>query len=435
MATLPASGYLSDVRTNAEQQTAFEALRDFVSQIPASAEVQLTISSGTVTPATRDQGSIKVETEAAAASDDLANIAQTNVGEGSLLLLRAHDAAHTVVVKHAAGGAGQIYLQYNADFSLTDTDMWLLLKRVGSNWEEVFRSYGNDTAAARAALGVTATDVWGLNEFRLTLTSGLPVTTADVTAATTIYACPTTGKRIALYDGAAWNIRASAEFSLALGTLTSGKPYDVFCYDNAGTPTLEALAWTNDTTRATALAYQDGVLVKTGDATRRYLGTFYTTSTTTTEDSIAKRYLWNYYHRALKPMRVIETTNTWTYSTATWRQARATASNQLDMVIGVDEDAVSAIAVGTSANSTAGVSMQTGIGLDSTSVPTGLVGNVTNGSGNHVVSGVAHFNAHVGAGRHYLAWLERSGAAATTTWHGDNGSDTSQSGIQGSLQC
>jgi hypothetical protein len=157
MATLPATGYLSDsARTEAEMQTALEAQRDYLSQIPASAEVQLTISAGTITPATRDQGSVKVETEAAAASDDLANIAQTNVTDGGLLLLRAHDASHTVVVKHAAGGAGQVLLQYNADFSLDDTDKWLLVKRVGANWEEVFRSWGNDPAADRAAIAAAA---------------------------------------------------------------------------------------------------------------------------------------------------------------------------------------------------------------------------------------------------------------------------------------
>ncbi len=43
--------------------------------------------------------------------------------------------------------------------------------------------------------------------------------------------------------------------------------------DSSGTPTLEALVWTNDTTRATALVRQDGVWSKTGALTRRYLGT------------------------------------------------------------------------------------------------------------------------------------------------------------------
>jgi hypothetical protein len=147
------------------------------------------------------------------------------------------------------------------------------------------------------------TDIKKICDFRLTLTTAVPVTTSDVTGATTIYCTPFNGNSIALYDGTNWNLRQSAEFSIALGTLTSGKPYDVFCYDNSGTPTLELLAWTNDTTRATALTRQDGILCKSGALTRRYLGSFYTTSTTTTEDSFVKRYLFNYYNRVEKPLR------------------------------------------------------------------------------------------------------------------------------------
>jgi hypothetical protein len=172
---------------------------------------------------------------------------------------------------------------------------------------------------------------------RLTLTTGLPVTIADVTGATTIYFTPYMGNKIALYDGAAWAIFTLTERSIALGTLTAALPYDVFIYSNAGTLTLEVLAWTNVNTRATNLVFQDGIYVKTGATTRRYLGTFYTTATTTTEDSFAKRLLWNYYNRLRRPLRIVEATDSWTYTTATFRQARASTANQVAVVIGVSE--------------------------------------------------------------------------------------------------
>ena len=270
-------------------------------------------------------------------------------------------------------------------------------------------------------------------DFRLTLTSGLPVTTADVTGATTIYCTPYKGNLISLYDGAAWVTRASAQFSLALGTLTSGKPYDVFAYDNAGVPTLEFLTWTNDTTRATALAYQDGVLVKSGAATRRYLGTFYTTATTTTEDSAAKRYLWNYYHRALRPMVRKESTASWTYTTATWRQANAAAANQLDCILGVAEDAVKARVMATASNAGSN-RFSVGIGLDSTSANSATL---TGGGPPTTVDNVteAEYSGILAAGRHYLAWLEWSTAANTTTWLGVDATTTRQiqSGIVGEV--
>ncbi|MGE0650793.1 MAG: hypothetical protein AB7P12_03455, partial [Alphaproteobacteria bacterium] len=95
-----------------------------------------------------------IDTEAAAASDDLTNIATTYIRDGRWLLLRAADGARTVVVKNAATGAGQIHLADGAEFALDATDKWLLLARRGADWFEVVRSFGADSTAARAFYGV-----------------------------------------------------------------------------------------------------------------------------------------------------------------------------------------------------------------------------------------------------------------------------------------
>lgn len=270
-------------------------------------------------------------------------------------------------------------------------------------------------------------------DFRLSLTTAVPVTTADVTAAGTLYCVPYIGNSISLYDGTSWNIRTSAEFNLSL-TLTSGKPYDIWCYDNSGTATLEVLVWTNDTTRATALAYQNGILVKSGDATRRYLGTLYSSGSNTTEDSIAKRYLWNYYHRVPRFMKVIEATNTWTYTTATFRQANAATANQLDYVQGVSEDPLFAEVMVSALNggATASAQMAVGVGVDSTTTNSAtLFPKITNASTAHTLISAKYYG-YPGVGRHTLVWLEYSTASNTTTWAGDDGAGTiTQSGIQG----
>lgn len=266
-------------------------------------------------------------------------------------------------------------------------------------------------------------------DFRLSLTTGVPVTTSDVTGATTIYAVPKTGNRIGLYDGARWRNYTSAEFSLALGTLTSGKPYDVFCYQNAGVPTLEFLAWTNDSTRATALAYDSGILIKSGDATRRYLGTFYTTSTTQTEDSVANRYLWNYYHRAVRQMSRIETTASWTYTTATIRQANASASNQLNFFIGLVEDTVDATASSWATNTSANIYVQSGVGLNSTSSFSSIGNSASAITIGQPATPSGRFVGIPALGKNYLSWNEYSTALGTTTWAGN----TNNSGINGSV--
>jgi hypothetical protein len=224
-------------------------------------------------------------------------------------------------------------------------------------------------------------------------------------------------------------VRQSAQFSLALGTLVSGKPYDVFCYDNAGTPTLEFLVWTNDTTRATALVYQDGVLVKSGATTRRYLGTFYTTATTTTEDSEAKRFLWNYYHRARRSLKKHDATATWTYTTATFRQANAAAANQVEVLCGLAEDSVEVAMHSAFYNSTAGVVAYQSIGLDATNAEaTGVRRTTAAAAGiNYQTPMVASYQGVPGLGRHYFAWVEFSTASGTTTFVGGT-----PSGLNGS---
>jgi hypothetical protein len=272
---------------------------------------------------------------------------------------------------------------------------------------------------------------------RLTLTTGVPVTTTDVTGASTLYYTPYIHNRIDLYTGSAWAAYSFTQRSLALSGLTSGRPYDVFLYDNAGTLTLELTAWTNDSTRATALVYQDGILVKDGALTRRYLGTLYTTGTTTTEDSKANRYLWNYYNRVTRSMAsALEATASWSYSTTSYRQANANAANQLNFVVGVSEDAVIAEPppIGAFNSTTTYRSISTGIGLDSTSVNSATRSNEARCNSAVLAPAISEFNALVAAGKHYLAWLEKGGGTDTQTWYASIGSGYAVTAMTGSMR-
>lgn len=298
------------------------------------------------------------------------------------------------------------------------------------------------SAWASTAVAAATQQALGTAEGRLTLTSATPVTTADVSAATTAYYTPYIGNSIVLFDGSStWTKYTFTEISISLVGLTASTPYDVFAYDNAGTVTIETLAWTNTTTRATALAYQNGVLVKSGATTRRYLGTIYINSTGgQTDDTVAKRYVWNYYNRIIRPMRVLEGTGSWTYTTTTIRQANAAATNQLDIVVGVSEDAIT---IGVSAawyNTSAPLGVSVGIGLNST---TAYATGSTTARGMNFVAGqsaiqplqIPSFSTIPAVGRHFYAWLEFSDGAGTTTWFGNNSGNPPQNGITGSWRC
>lgn len=269
---------------------------------------------------------------------------------------------------------------------------------------------------------------------RLTLTSATPITTSDVTAATNIYFTPFMGDQIALYNGSSWANLTFTETTLALGTLTSGLPYDVFAYNNSGTMALEALAWTNATTRATALTTQNGILVKSGTTTRRYLGTFCTTSTTTTEDSAARRYVWNYYNRVKKFLSAKDTTNSWAYTTAAFREINGGSTygtSRVGVMVGWSEDIVSVIAHHVATASAGSPATATGIGLDSAT-------NVALANQQIVTSTIGYptsatWKGFPGVGQHYIAHLEYG--AANVTFYGDNGASIFQTGLAAECSC
>lgn len=208
---------------------------------------------------------------------------------------------------------------------------------------------------------------------RLSLTTGTPVTTSDVSAATTLYFVPYNGDKIGIYSGSAWRITQFTEVSIKLtdsqsgdytastgvlsgltdtsqfivgmtvtktagtgtlgttptiasidsatqvtltptggtdGTITADfklvkdKNYDIFAYESGASIKLEFCAWTNATTRATALAWQNGMRIKSGVATRRFLGTIRTTATDgQTSDAEQYRYVSNYANQVRRQLK------------------------------------------------------------------------------------------------------------------------------------
>lgn len=260
---------------------------------------------------------------------------------------------------------------------------------------------------------------------RLTLTSGTPVTTSDVTGATSIYYTPYLHNCILLWDGSDWVPTTFTETTLAVGTVTSGKNYDVFGYLSSGALALEGLAWTDDTTRATAVTLQDGRYCKSGDKTRLLLGTFRSTSTTATDDSSAKRYLSNAYNGVLRPMSVLDATDSWSYATNAWRAANASTANRVEVVVCLAR-LVRASAYSLGSVVTGGSEIASGIGIDSTTT------NSAQAYGALAVlwgSAPAFYSGNLAAGYHYLQWLENVDGGTTVTFYGDRGGTRVQAGL------
>lgn len=255
---------------------------------------------------------------------------------------------------------------------------------VGLNGQQI-------VADSTQTLGIRwdAVDV-GICQGRLTLSTGVPVMTSTVSAATTIRFTPYLGATIALYNGTSWRTARFSEVSLALTGLTAASNYDIFGFDNSGTLALEALIWTNATTRATALVLQDGVYVKSGATTRRYLGTIRIDATTgqcswvygtaASGGGAASFGLWNMYNRLPIAALVVDSTSSWPYNTATWRAANGSNTNRVTYISGLALEPAEAHYMASAVSTSGGSQPTIGIGANVTNNFSGTTGwNPTTG--------------------------------------------------------
>lgn len=269
---------------------------------------------------------------------------------------------------------------------------------------------------------------------RLTLTTGVPVTRTDVTAATIIYYTPAGScNTIFLYNGTGWAEYAFAELSIAVPA-TTNTGYDVYAYDNAGVVALELTAWTNLTTRATAVVMQNGVWSKTGVLTRRLVGSFRTTGVSgQTEDSLLKRYVSNVDNRARRRMQRIDATTSWNYSNTTVRQANAAVANQLDVFVSLAEVAVEVTLIVSASNDTAGRGGWAGIGINSLTTFSGLLGQMTSPVANYLEVLAARVTDQPAVGSTVYSWNESNDATGVWTYYGQNATvgNRYESGLNG----
>lgn len=264
---------------------------------------------------------------------------------------------------------------------------------------------------------------------RLTLVTGTAFTGTDQAAKGTLYFTSVGNDgtvtanhfQIVIFDGTRLRLYDSAEISLAL-LLTSGKNYDVFIYDNSGTLTLElSAAWTNNSTRADALAAQSGQVVKSGATTRRWIGTIRASATDKTDDSHTKRLVWNAYNQRLAGLGVLDTAHGAGYTTASYREwNNGTSITRLQFVMGA-VGLVTAIG-GVEIYANTGVQVEADVALDwDTRAATGF-GNTMDGMA--VTNANFPFmrnsyglQGYPAAGFHDLTMVQYGGAGGTFNYY------------------
>ena len=277
------------------------------------------------------------------------------------------------------------------------------------------------------------------NDFRLTGVSNTPIMTADSSTLATMYLTPFKGNYISLYNGTSWDLIESAQVSLAISGRTADLPFDIFAYNVAGVVTLEFLDWTNSTTRATALVRQDGVWCKTGSLTRRYLGSCRPRISTqfawirNQSDLTIKFDLFNADNRVSQSFFLGAAATSWSYASATIRQAQGSALYQVNVMVGLQEEAMNIGQIVTSSAASNTYDRYTGIGYDSTTAFSGTRSTSMAGVANQFVTQQGRFCNRPGIGTHYYAWLES--VTNTITFYGDNAGLLLQSGMTGTWTC
>jgi hypothetical protein len=276
---------------------------------------------------------------------------------------------------------------------------------------------------------------------RLTTESGVPVSSSGRSSQGTLYLTPFYSGIIWVPDSSGnWVRRSTAQLQLSLSlTLTSGKNYDVFIWDNASTLTLAiSSAWTDDTTRADALTTKDGIIVNNGtigsiSAQKGvYLGTIRASGANVTEDSLTKRFVWNYFNRVRRKLLATDTTDSWTYNSTTFRQANGAAGNQVEVIAGQLCDIIRLQAGCLCGNQA--LNGHVGVGVNSTSTNSADLNHTgATGAFNNALS---FYSAVPRVGYSYFAWLEACSSASSKTFYGDNGDATRyQAGIIGEWFC
>ena len=228
MSTFPAASYLTNSsRTEGEVKTGLEDFLASTKQLLGGSVIStLVLATDTATPT---GGIHQVDTEGGAATDDLKNIAVTNIPDGRLLILSNVSASRTVRVWHSAGGSGQILLNSGNHFQLGDPSHYIILQRRNTSWQEIARFPSSDLVPT------------------LTKTSGYTVTYAD------------RGRHIIGVSGS-WTLALPDTVLAGVGfeVLFENRGAGIITIDPAGTDTIDEQATIKILQYETIHAYSDG---------------------------------------------------------------------------------------------------------------------------------------------------------------------------------
>jgi len=331
---------------------------------------------------------------------------------------RAYIAAGAYKLRAETAAGVLIWQEDNIDTGLSAGSGALPIASGGTGGITAAAARTNLHVPSNSELAALASDISGLQaslqnivsmpQGYLTLTSGVPVITGSVNAATAVYYTPVIGNLVAICDGSGFNTVAFSELTLTLSSNhTASNIYDVFVFKDAGITTIgTGPAWNTATagsgargtgagtteltravgglwTNAFAMTARNGATTYAVSANQgTYVGSLYIDGTngqiTCHRDfgQLRKWGVWNAYNRMPIILQAGDSTGSWSYTTSAWRPSNGSTSNSLTVFTGLAEEIFnnSFLQTGATSDNNSTSSMSIAIGWNSTNTPTGKQG-------------------------------------------------------------
>ena len=320
------------------------------------------------------------------------------------------------------------------------------------------------TAVWTAVNAATAAAVVPPPQGYLTLTSGTPVITGDVSAATAVYYTPFVGNLVPIYNGSSFIPTTFTEQTLTLSSShVASNIYDVCMFNNSGVVTIvTGPSWSAGTggsitagscargtgAGGTALSRLNGIWTNAVQITGRNGVTTYTINAnlatyvgsifidgTNGQITCHRSYgqsrkwgVWNAFNRQPIYMKAGDGTASWSYQTATTRAANNSSANSLTIFCGLAEEVADTSyrqKFGASVGNNQVMTGQIGIGLNSTTTISGtdsyyqFTGNSVAGAlGNVLKLSPATYIVSPSLGINTMSALENGGGGNVGTFYG-----------------
>jgi hypothetical protein len=317
-----------------------------------------------------------------------------------------------------------------------------------------------DLADDIASLSSSVQNIVSFPQGRLTLTTGTPVISSDVSAATAVYYTPFVGNIVPIYDGSQFSAHTfSSDLQLTLNTNhLANSIYDVFIYwDGSALQIATGVAWntvtagsgargtgagTTELVRVNGLwvnkydvSYRNGATTGTLSAERgTYVGSIYMDSAAgqitchTAWGQSRKWGVWNAYNRQPVELQGGDSTASWTNASATIRASNGSSNNSLTVFSGLPEEEVfvsfqQAVQMTDFTTGSAIKTVSIGIGRNDTTAYAGTTaiigfGNATNGNSRVIAEAKYTLLPRIGIDTFTACEAGNATASFTTTFYG-----------------